>query len=187
MNAYEQLAVLTAMEKAVKERIKEVRTEANAEMRSAYESMGVEKMALKVGGKKVGEFTMVGAGEKIAIEDRAAFEEFALDYGMATAKRTIDPRMMESAIKALESVFEPDVIEQAVIEEVILDADWEKAIVNVGGLPCYMDSNMPIPGLRFEAKAPTTRLTGCKPEIVLPIVNELPYGFNGYLLDGEVA
>ena len=51
MNVNEQLAVLTALKKAVDERLKEVRSGADEAMRDAYEEDGVEKKALKVCGE----------------------------------------------------------------------------------------------------------------------------------------
>ena len=61
MNVNEQLAVLTALKKAVDERLKEVRSGADEAMRDAYEEDGVEKKALKVCGEKVGELVVDGA------------------------------------------------------------------------------------------------------------------------------
>ncbi|MFQ9179683.1 MAG: hypothetical protein ACLR3C_06995 [Eggerthella lenta] len=79
MNVNEQLAVLTALKKAVDERLKEVRSGADEAMRDAYEEDGVEK-ALKVCGEKVGELRHLrvrrvrGVGQK-------AFEELPSTTG----------------------------------------------------------------------------------------------------------
>lgn len=174
MNTFEQLAVLTAMEKAVKDRIKEVRSEANENLLEAYESMGVEKLALKVGGgTKVGEFIVTFNAEGFEVTDRAAFEDFALDYGLARVNRSIRPDMMESCIRALEGVFSEEVLAEAVEERVELNPDWEKAIYNIAGVPCYEDSGMPVPGLAVRPKTvKSTMVRGCKPVEVLPLAFE---------------
>ena len=188
MNVYEELAVLTAMEKAVKDRIKSVRVEANASIMDAYEGMGVEKLALKVGEQKVGEFIVTFAKEGFEITDRKAFEEFALDYGMATTRKRIRPDMEQSAIRYLESSLDPEVFAETVEEKVTLDPDWEKGLTNVGGLACYMDSGLSVPGVEVKPKAVKgTMVRECKPEKVFPVVANLPGGFNGYLLGGEVS
>lgn len=187
MNVYEELAVLTAMEKAVKDRIKDVRSEANASIMDAYADMGVEKLALKVGDQKVGEFIVTFAKEGFEVTDRAAFEEFAVDYGMATQRRTIRPSMMESAIRALESIYATEVLEEVVQTEVVLNPNWDRALVNVGGVACYMDSRLPVPGVVVKPKSVKgTMVRECKPEAVFPVVATLPGGFNGYLLGGEI-
>ena len=96
MNVNEQLAVLTALKKAVDERLKEVRSDADEAMRDAYEEDGVEKKALKVCGEKVGELVVTFASDGYEVSDRKAFEEFAVDYGLASVKRSIRPDMMDS-------------------------------------------------------------------------------------------
>lgn len=186
MNTFAKLAALTAMEKAVKEQIKQVRSDANAELMDAYDDLGVEKLALKLGGQKVGEFVVTFNAEGFEVTDQEAFGEFALDYGMAEVRRTIRPEMMESAIRALEGVFEPDVLAEAVETTVVLHPDWEKGMTNVGGVVQYMDSGMNVPGVKVRPKTvKSTMVRGCKPAEVLPLVaTELPSGANGLLLGG---
>ena len=187
MKPTERLAALTAMEKALKDAIKVARAEANDYLMDSYEDLGVEKLALKLGSEKVGEFVVTFNKEGFEIVDRAAFEEFALDYGMATVKREIRPDMMESAIRALEEHFDQEVLSEVVKETVIISPDWEKAMENVGGVVQYMDSGMNVPGVRAVPKSVKgTMVRGCEPAKVFPIIAELPEGFNGLLL-GEGA
>lgn len=189
MKINEQLAVLTALKKAVESRLKEVRAEADNEMREAYLDDGVEKKALKVGGTKVGELTVTYASEGYELADKKAFEEFALDYGLASVKRTIKPDMMESCIKALEDVFEPDVLDSAVKEEVVISGDWEKKMTLVGDAVCFGDSGMVVPGVAYRPKlAKGTMVRGCDPKSVLPVLRQLPGGIDNLLLgDGDAV
>lgn len=175
MRPQEKVAVITAMKKALDDALKQARAEADDALMEAYEDMGVEKMAIKLNGEKVGEFVVTFAKEGFEIADQKAFEEFAIDYGMAEVRRTIRPDMMESAIRALEDVFEPDVLAEAVQETVVIHPDWEKAMENVGGVVQYMDSGMNVPGVRIKPRrVKGTMVRGCEPEKVIPIVNELP-------------
>lgn len=175
MKAVERVAILTAMKKAVDESLKAARAEADDDLLDAYDDMGVEKMALKLDGQKVGEFVVTFAKEGFEVSDKDAFNEFALDYGMAEIRRTIKPDMMESCIRALEDVFEPDVLSEAVQESVVLHPDWEKALENVGGVVQYMDSGLNVPGVRIVPKrVKGTMVRGCDPSTVIPIVNQLP-------------
>lgn len=177
MKATEKLAVLTAMKKAVDVALKDARAEADDMLADAYEDMGVEKMALKLNGDKVGELlvTFTKDGFEITDEGREEFEAFALDYGMAEIRRTIRPDMMESAIRALENVFSPEVLAETVQETVVVHPDWEKAMENVGGVVQYMDSGMNVPGVRVvPRRAKGTMVRGCEPDKVIPIVNQLP-------------
>lgn len=185
MKPHERLAALTAMEKALKDAIKEARAEANGFLMDSYEDLGVEKMALRLGGEKVGEFVVTFNREGFEVTDSDAFGEFALDYGMADVRRTIRPEMMESAIRALEDVFEPEVLAQTVREEVVLRPDWEKAMENVDGVVQYMDSGMNVPGVRAVPKTVKgTMVRGCEPDKVFPILNAMPEGVSGLLLGG---
>lgn len=183
MNINEQLAVLTALKKAVDARLKEVRAEADEGMREAYLDDGVEKKALKVSGEKVGELIVTFASDGYEVADRKAFEAFALDYGLASVRRTIRPDMMESCVKALEGVFEPDVLDQAVQERVEVSADWEKKMELVDGAVCYMDSGMVVPGVEYRPKlAKGTMVRDCRPERVLPKLRAMPGGVDALLL-----
>lgn len=185
MNVYEELAVLTAMEKAVKDRIRDVRSEANASIMDAYEGMGVEKLALKVGEQKVGEFIVTFAKEGFEVTDPAAFEEFALDYGLASQRRAIRPDMVATAIKALEGAYDAELVAEVVETVTVYDPEWERAMTNVGGIACYMDSGQPVPGVEVRPKrVKGTMVRDCKPAAVFPVVANLPGGFNGYLLGG---
>lgn len=188
MNANEKLAVLTALKKAVDERLKEVRAEADGSMKEAYLDDGVEKKALKVGDRKVGELIVTFASDGFEIADKRAFEEFALDYGLATVKREIRPDMMESCIKALEGVFERDVMKEAVRETVAISPGWEKSMSRCGDAVAYMDSGMIVPGVEYRPKlAKGTMVRGCKPCDVVPILRDLPGGVDALLLGGGDA
>ncbi len=183
MKPTEQLAILTAIKKAVDERIKHVRTDVDDHLKDAYDDDGIEKIALKVGGIKVGEILVTYQAEGFAITDREAFNGFALDYGLGTIKRTIRPDMMETCIKALESVFEPEVLAEAVQDDVILSKDWEKSMTPCGGMVAFMDTGVVVPGMVHRPKAPKgTMVRGCKPDDVLPILRELPGGVEQLLL-----
>ena len=58
LSPIEKLPMLVALEKVVKDEIKSVRRECDDALLDGYESMDVVKRALKVGGQKVGEFTV---------------------------------------------------------------------------------------------------------------------------------
>lgn len=182
---YEKLAVLTAMKKAVAKELDAVRKECDELLLDAYEEDWVEKKALKVGGEKVGEFIVKFNPAGYDITDREAFEEFALDYGMATVKRTIRPEMTESVIRALENHFEDEVIEQAVKTEVVISKDWEKGMENIGGVVQYMDSGMNVPGVSIRPrKVAGTMVTKCQPADVIPRLNQLEGGVPALLMGG---
>lgn len=184
----EKLPALVALEKAVSAEIKAVRRECDAELREAFEVHDVERKALKVGGAKVGDIAVTYASEGYDITDREAFEEFALDYGMAYVRRTIRPDMVESAIKALEDYFPQDVIDQTVQTEVVLHPDWELGLTNVGGVVQYMDSGLSVPGVAFRPKmVKGTRVTGCKPADVIPRIMEIEGGAQALLMGGDAA
>ena len=188
MNNYEKLAVLTAMEKAVKDAIREVRSDANADLLEAYEQMGVEKLALKLNGEKVGDFIVTFNTDTFVITDEDAFLEFAVDYGMATVKQTVPARNMSLAITALARIIPPSDLDSYLETQLVLDKDWEKGLTNSAGVVTYLDSGMPVPGVAVKPRSVKgTMVRDCKPAKVLPIVANLEGGLNTLLLEGEVA
>lgn len=181
----EKLPVLVALDKAVSEELKAVKRECKKIMIDAYHADSVERKALKVGGMKVGDIVVTFNSEGFEITDRPLFEEFALDYGMAYERRTIRPDMMESVIKALEAEFPPEVLEQTVQTEVVLHPDWEKALVNVGGVVQYMDSGMNVPGVAVKPQTVQgTRVNKCAPQDVIPRLGQLDGGVTALLTGG---
>lgn len=181
MSVYESLAVLTALQKAVRERLDEVRAEADEGMGD-----GIEKRTLSVGGEKVGEIALTFSKEGWDVTDAEAFEAFALDYGFAHVERAIRPEWMETCVKAIESAFDQDVLEGVIEERVVLDGDWERYVTQVDGEPTFLDSGMVVPGVARRPKAPKgTRVTGCKPADVIPALRSLPGGVERALLGGE--
>lgn len=169
MRLNEELAVLTALQKLVKQRLDEVRAEADADLRAAFDDDGVTKRALKVGGMRVGDHIVVLTSSKWAVEDRAAFEDFALTYGFAEVVKSIKPECMATAIGILECE-----MPEALAEEVKVDPKWEDYIENVAGTPMFLDSGEIVPGVRFTGqKFKNTQVRGCKPEDVAPILQQL--------------
>lgn len=189
LTSYEAVAVATAMDKALKGVAKTARAEADSDLMEAYEGMGFEKMALKLSGQKVGEFAVVFAKDGWEVADKDAFEDFALTYGFAKVRRSIRPDMVDSVVSALRDAgYTEEILEEIVNEEVTVDSDWERYVTSVGGVPTFLDSGEIVPGLEFRPKHPKgTRVTGCKPEEVLPLVAQLPGGVEALLLGGEVA
>lgn len=185
LTPFEKLPVLTALEKAVKDELKVVRRECDEQLLDVYAADGYEKKALKIDGAKVGDFTVCFNSAGYDIVDRPAFEEFALEYGMARIRRTIRPDMMDSAIKALEDAFPPEVMDEVIEETVELSPDWEKAMFDVGGVVQYFDSGLNVPGVEIRPKTVKgTRVTGCKPADVIPRLAQLDGGVDALLLGG---
>ena len=175
----EQLAVLTAIQKAVKAKLDEVRAEADADMLVAFEDDGVTKKALKLGGVKVGDYIVVLASDDFIITDADAFNDFALTYGFANQKMSIKPECMEQAIKIIEEM-DPFLL----TEEVKPDSNWKKLLNNSAGTATYLDSGVPVSGVMVTGGGvKCTQVRGCKPEDVVPRIREL--GGIDQLLLGE--
>lgn len=185
METTERCAILKAVLDMVKAAYEEAREELDGEFAEQYDAYGVEKIALKVSGEKVGELSLQYHKDGFVITDKEAFDEFALSYGLASTKRSIRPEMVGAAIKVIEGVIEPDHVKDFVSEEVVVVGDWEKYMVRAGDMVLFLDSGMEVPGVRYRPKAVKgTRITGCKPEVVGPIIRSLPGGINALLLGG---
>lgn len=185
LSPVEKLPMLVALEKVVKDEIKSVRRECDEAMLDNYEQEGYVKMALRIGNVKVGDFSVTFNSDGFDIVDRAAFEDFALDYGMATKRKHIRPDMEQSVIRHLENNLDPEVYAEAVETEVVLDPDWEKGMKLVCGVVQYMDSGLNVPGVEFRPKTVKgTRVTGCKPSDVIPLMQQLEGGVTAFLTGG---
>lgn len=168
-SASEQLAVLTALQKLVKERLDEVRSTADHELLESYEDDGTTKRALKVGGIKVGDHMVVLTSGTWTVTDREAFEDFALAYGFATARKSVRPECMHRAVCLLEDI-DPSLLTQ----EVAVDAKWEALVTNSAGTPTLLDSGEIVPGLTLAPqRVKCTQVRGCKPRDIIPIVQQL--------------
>lgn len=183
LSVTEQVAVLTALQKAVKAKLDEVRDEADSCLLAAYEEDGVVKKALKVGGVKVGDYIVVLTTDDWAVTDASAFEEFALAYGFASVESVIRPECMAAAVKLLREA-EPELL----CEEVKLSPEWRKLLTNAGGIVTFLDSGEVVPGVvALPPRVKCTQVRGCKPEDVLPRLRALG-GVDALLLgDGDAA
>lgn len=181
LSVNEQLAMLTALQKAVKQKLDEVRTEADASMLESYEDDGVVKKALKVGGVKVGDYIVVLTADDWAVTNEAALEDFALCNGLAETRLSIKPECMAAAVKIVEEI-DPFLL----TEEVKLAPDWKKYLTNTGGVATFLDTNQAVPGVApAPPRVKCTQVRGCKPEDVVPQMQRLG-GIDALLLgDGE--
>lgn len=185
MNNREKLAVLTTLEKLVKAEKEAVKAECDAEFADLCREFGTEKVGLTINGSKVGDYIMGFHPEGFTVTDRDAFEDFCLTYGLATIKRSIRPSMMGAAINVIEGNIEPEHVNDFIQEEVVVVGDWEEKLVSVAGKVLYADSGLEVPGVVFRPRAmKNTQIRGCKPEVVVPILQSLPGGINSLLLGG---
>ena len=67
MDRNEKLAVLTAMDKAIKAELEDLKFSAKEELLELEEVYGVDRMALKLGGAKVGEVSIIRAKPQVVI------------------------------------------------------------------------------------------------------------------------
>ena len=186
MNSRERLAILTSFEKLVKTAKDEARAECDAEFEELYSEFGTEKIGLKVGDQKVGDFILTFNPEHFVVTDRRSFEEWCLDYGLATVSKKIRPGMMGQAISIIEGSVEPECVRDYIEEEVVVEPEWESHLVNVAGKVVFQDSGMEVPGVAFVPRSVKgTQVRGCKPEQVVPILRSLPGGIETLLLGGE--
>lgn len=166
MNADERVAALTALQKAVKAALDLARAEADERLLADYERDGVTRKALRVAGEKVGDYLVVMEKPGWEVVDRTALEAFALDYGFAAIARSIRP---EWSARAAEVV--ADELPEAVAEEVRLEPRWERYLTEAGDGATYLDSGMPVPGVRRRVpRVKGTQVRGCAPEAVAPLV-----------------
>lgn len=180
----EKLAILTPLSKAVDRELKAVK-------QSEYERMrgeGIERQSVTLAGQKVGTETMVAEKTTYTpeIEDPDEFWEFALDYGLASVKKEIDPECMDSAIKYLERNL-PEDMQDVIVKTVVLDEFWASR-VECREDGCYLvGSDVKVPGVKSEPKTKKgyVMVRGCKEEDVIPAIQGIPGGIAALLGGAE--
>ena len=156
MEATERLACLMAMKKAVDTELSLARGECNDELAGLAESAHVEKRALLVDGVKVGEHAVTYSSAGFEVENPDAFEDFALCNGLAR-----------------------------IVERVEYLDGWQRCVEAVGGKVLVKGTDVEVPGVRYVPRhASGTRVTGCKPAEVLPLLRGVEGGAQA-LLEGK--
>lgn len=179
MKTTEKLAVITAIEKQVKE----VKEQVRSEMRDLFEeNPDLDRATLSVNGVKVGTATRKTTKSDFAIVDPDAFADFALSNGFATEVKAIRPEFMHRVIQIIE-----DELPEAVTSDIELDPKWKDYInapfIN-GPEAVYFDTGEVVPGIEHRPATVTSdfMVRGCKFE---DVAAALPEGALPALLEGE--
>lgn len=179
MEASEKVAILTAMDRKIKEALKSARSELDAQMLDAYEDSGIINRELRVCGERVGKITMRMSKPEIDITDLESLIEFGMDYGFAHEVNQIRSGCEFAAVEYLKE-HAPELTET--VRK--LNAGFEKDLVITRRGVEYMDSGMIVPGTEVVPSQPkNTAVTGCLFADVSDIVLGLPGGFNTLLLE----
>lgn len=132
-----ELAYLKALETAVKQRLKELRTDSDADMMRLYNESGVTERAIMADGVRVGMVKVPLSQPRFTIIDEAAFLEFAQDNQL-----------------------------DALIETQVKPADgWQDfAELRADGVVYLVGTGAPLPGVIYEPARPMSpQIRGCKP------------------------
>lgn len=180
LNAIQKTAILTAVKKSLESELKQYRAEADEEILELYEGFGSDRVKIKLGDVEIGSMTLCFATDEYIVTDEAALNEFLLLNGLATEKTSIDPTYMVEVIARIK-----DDMPQAIVTEVVPTKDFSKLIKRVDDSFVIEGTNEVVPGISpAPQKIKGTRITGCKPEDVLPVINSLPGTLDTLLLGG---
>lgn len=182
MNQMQRAAVLTALQKAVKQALDKVRGEADAELVDLYDESGADRVKVRLGDEQIATFSVTFDKPGYVVVDKEAFEAFLLRNGMATEACGIREAYIDEAVKLMQRKC-PEAIETTVR----MRPGFEDLIVNKGGTVVVEGTGEVVPGVEpVPGKVKGTRLTGCDPEKVLPVLQQLPGGVAQVLaLEGE--
>lgn len=181
LNAVQESAVLTAIEKMVKARLGERRQDADAAMVELYESTGADRMKIKLGDDEIGTLTLTFSKDAYEVTDAEAFHDFMLAQGLASINKEIRPEFMLEAIKRIE-----DETPGAIRETVVVSKDASKLMKRAGDSFVLEGTEAIIPGIAPKPpEIKDTRLTGCEPEKVVSAMSALPGGVAGVLMGGD--
>lgn len=155
-----RLAIITAAEKAIKAAKEEVRSEARAMMREAYEEDGISSLDLLIGTTKVGR---VGVSKPaVGIYGGSVFANWAVDNNMGSKTMTIDLTGVPQ--EQLNELVDLVVGEGYPYRFDCRADDYAKRALEVKNGHVVDQNGEIVPGTYVKAK--DIRVTGCKPEDV---------------------
>lgn len=188
-----KVAALTALKKLVDDRLGPEREELDAEMADMFEGQGVERAALRVGGEKVGELGVAYSPARFEVYDVEGMAETA-PY-LVREERRIAPEYMDAVLRHLETAFEPDVLDDMVETRLVPVEGWDKRLMWDADSACAInrETGEVVDGVAYVPRKVkrdrdgriVTRVTGCKPEDVAPLLRA-QFGAGGImgLLEG---
>lgn len=179
MKTTEKIAVLTAMQKAVKSALDEARAEANEEMYGRFYEDGTDRMRLLIDGEEVGTMSLRCDSSGWEVVDEDAFFRYLDEHGGLVASHSLKPEYGEEAY-ARWGAERPWMFEA----EEKPDDGFCKLMERVGDVMVVSGLGEPVPGVRPCGKRPTgISVRGCDPKKVLPMVASLG-GVDALLLGG---
>lgn len=179
MNTEEKVAVLTAIQKRAKEMLDDLRPQLDREAMELYEVYGTTKKAVKVNGQKVADLIIPMSKDDYEIADPDAFKAFCQDYGIGAYVKRVKPGCMGRA-EAILSDEHPELM-----EEVWEYGDWKPGMTPAGDGATWLDSGMPVPGVRRIPPQPgKPALRGVKWREVAQAAGALPGGVAALLEGG---
>ena len=185
MTPLEQATLLTAMQKAVKTRLDDVRADVDEEMIKQYQADGTDRKSLKLGNNKVGTISIRMSKAGYQITDREIFENYLLGAGYSSKRYEIKSFCQAEVKKILED----NGIDWHRYFDLHIEPTeaLEKDLSIVGDCVVNTKTGEVVDGVEPMPERPIgTTIRGCKPEEVLPIALSMPAESINNLLIGEV-
>ena len=188
-----KVAALTALKKLVDDRLGPEREELDADMAELFEAQGVERAALRIGDAKVGEVGVAYSPDRFEVYDVEDMAETAPH--LVREERRIAPEYMDAVVKHLSEYYEPDVLDDVLETRLVPVEGWDKRLVWDADSACATnrETGEVVDGVAYVPRKVkrdrdgriVTRVTGCKPEDVAPLLRA-QFGSGGImgLLEG---
>lgn len=182
---FEQLALITAMAKALKAKSDEIRKRVDNEMLSAYMVDGTDRKTLRIGKTPVGTISVKKSKDTYWVGDRYAFNTYIKDNGCGAVHYEVDPYQSEVLRRKL--IEEGIEWEQYFTLEAEPSKDFIKRLTPSGDVMVDTGTGEIVPGIHpKEDTACGTIVRDCKPEVVLPLALSISNSTINNLLVGEV-
>lgn len=181
MTKVQQLGVLTALQKMVKDKIDELRGEIYEEMSTGYKKgEGTERKGVVLDGDEVGKVTLRVDKTGWEVTDPIEFEAFMNDNGQMEERWTLKPEYTVDAMARLKEypwMFDCELKPRE---------EFTKLFEKCGDAVIVAGTDAVVPGVApCKAKPMGITVTGCKPQQVAPIVARIG-GLDAMLLgDGS--
>ena len=175
------VAVITALEKYVKQEKASARLKADALIYDAYEAIGADRIPIEMDGEKVGEITITFTTPSPVITDMEAYEAWATENDLTQEHvEVIADRLDIEKVRAMW----PDAVRTS--RAAAQPSAIEEQLTRAGEKVIYTPTGEIIPGVAYTERRPKhTVVRGCKPEDVLPAFYRRPLETLRLHLGGE--
>ena len=148
-----KVVALTALQKAIKDHLTELRDTVEDDMRAGYAFNGADRRTAKLSGLNIGTISLVKSKDTYYVMDSKAFNEYVVNAGLGTVKMNFNQAYATQLYHRLIEVadgnkdFKREDFEHMFESEVVLSKEFEKRLAYMDDVCMDTETGEVIPGI----------------------------------------